>query len=168
MNTIPSLNLFMEPYMTWNRLAWKAGEMANSSAQAIGHRTGKFAFIGAVPGASDPREFTLMGRDKGAAVLKSAQAMATCALLLNQQLATLVFNQMMSASVTLMSTASGRTAGESVERQVKPVRDTLAISTKRASKLSGAAGRSAHSGRKPAHKRVSANAKRAGKRPGKR
>lgn len=162
--SMPSPNLFMAPFMIWSRLAWKAGEMAISSAQVIARRTGHLALSGTVPDASDQREFSLMGREKAEAVMESAQAMAAHALLLNQQFAALVLKQMMSASVTLMSIASSRSAGESVERQMKLVRDTMTGSTAAASKLSGSAARIAHSGMKPVQRRVSANARRLGKR----
>ena len=163
MNSIPAMNLFITPLTMWSRLAWKAGEMAISSAQVIGHRTGRFTLSGPAPSARDQREFTLMGREKGEAMLESAQAIGTRALMLNQQLATLVFKQLMSASVTLMSIASSRTAGESVERQAKLVRDTMTGSAVAASKFSGSTARLARSALKPVHKRVSANARRLGK-----
>lgn len=164
MNPISSMNLFAGPFMMWSRLAWKAGEMAISSAQVIGHRSSRLALSGRMPSARDQHEFSLMGREKGEAVLESAQAVATRVLMLNQQFAALAFKQLMSASVTLMSIAASRTAGESVERQAKLVSDTMTGSVVAASKLSGSTARIARSALKPVHKRVSANARRLGKR----
>jgi len=66
-NSSRNLNLFMNPFLMWSRLAWKTGEMAIASAQIIGHRTGRFALAGPVPSARDQREFALMGHEKNEA-----------------------------------------------------------------------------------------------------
>lgn len=164
MNPISAQNLFMEPYMMWSRLAWQAGEMAASSMQVIGQRTGRFLMSGATPGAREQREFALMGREKGEAALESVRAMGARALMLNQQFAMLAFKQALSASVALLSIAGSRTAAESVERQVRLARDTATGSAAAASKLSGTAARIARSALKPVHKRVSSNVRRLRKR----
>lgn len=164
MNSTPSMQLFMGPFLVWSRLAWKAGEMAISSAQVVGHRSSRLLLSGSVPDARDQREFSLMGREKGEAMLESAQALAARALTMNQQFVTLAFKQLMTASVTLMSIASSRSVAESVERQGKLVRDTMAGSVAAASKLSGSTARVAASALKPVRKRVSANARRLRKR----
>lgn len=164
MNSIPSLNLFTGPFMIWSRLAWKAGEMAVSSAQVIGHRGSRFLLSGSAPNVRDQREFALMGQEKGEAMLESAQAIVLRTLTLNQQLATLAFKQLLSTSATLVSIASSCTAAESVERQMKLVRETMTGSAAAASKLSGSTAGIARSALKPVHRRVSANARRLGKR----
>ena len=97
MNSSRALNLFMNPFLMWSQLAWKTGEMAIASAQVIGHRTGRLARAGPVPDARDQREFALMGREKGAAAMESAQAVGVRMLMLNQQFAALAFKQMLSA-----------------------------------------------------------------------
>ncbi|MBY0268640.1 MAG: hypothetical protein K2X06_02050 [Burkholderiales bacterium] len=163
MNSFPPLQLFISPFTIWSRLAWKAGEMAISSAQVIGQRTNRLALAGPVPSARDQREFALMGREKGEAALESAQAAGVRMLLLGQQFATLAFKQALSASVSLMSIAASRTAAESVDRQTRLVRETMTGSAAAASKLSGATARVARSALKPIHKRVSGNARRLGK-----
>jgi hypothetical protein len=163
-NSSPALNLFMQPFLMWTRLAWKTGEMAIASAQVIGHRTSRLARTGSVPSARDQREFVLMGQEKGVAVLESAQAASMPMLMLNQQFAVLAFKQMLSASAALMSIATSRTAGESVGRQSKLVRDTMTHSVVAAAKLSSSTAKVARSALKPVHSRVSGNVRRLGKR----
>jgi hypothetical protein len=154
----------MNTFLMWSRLAWKTGEMALASAQVIGHRTGRLANAGYIPSARDQREFALMGQEKGAAALESAQAMGMPMLMLNQQFAMLAFKHMMAVSDSLMSIAASRTAGESAERQTKLVRDTMTRSAVAAAQLSGATARVARSALKPVHTRVSGNVRRLGKR----
>jgi hypothetical protein len=162
-NSSRALNLFMNPFLMWSRLAWKTVEMATASAQVIGHRTSRPALAGYVPSARDQREFALMGREKGEAALESAQAVGVRMLMLNQQYAALAFKQMLSASVALMSIAASRTAAESVDRQSKLVRDTMTSSVVAASKLSGSTAQLAQSALKPVHTRVSGNVRRLGR-----
>ena len=162
MNSSQTLNLFINPFLTWSRLAWKTGEMAIASAQVIGHRTSRLALAGALPSARDQREFTLMGQEKGAAAMESAQAVGARMLMLNQQFAALAFKQMLSASAALMSIAASRTAAESVGRQSKLVRDTMTSSVVTVSKLSDSTAHLARRALKPVHTRVSGNVRRLG------
>jgi hypothetical protein len=148
----------------WSRLAWKAGELAIASAQVIGRRTSRFALAGSAPSARDQREFALMGQEKSEAALESAQAVGVRMLMLNQQFAALAFKQMLSASATLMSIGSSRTAAESVDRQLKLVRDTMAGSVVAASKLSGSTAQLARRALGPVHARARGNIRRLGKR----
>lgn len=161
---MPALNTFMSPFMMWNQLAWKAGEMAISSAQVIGRRSSRMWLSGPVPSAIDQREFSLMVREKGEAAMESAQAMGARAFAVSQQFATLAFRQWLSANQALQSIAASRTPAESVERQARLVRDSMTGSVAVASKLSGATARIAHGAIRPLHKRVKSNAKRLGKR----
>ena len=163
MNSSRNLNLFMNPFLMWSRLAWKVGEMAIASAKVIGHRTSRFALAGPVPTARDQREFALMGHEKGEAALESAQAVGVRMLMLNQQFAALAFKQMLSASAALLSLAGSRTAAESVERQSNLVRDTMTGSVVAASKLSGSTARLAQRALKPVRSRVSGNVRRLGR-----
>jgi hypothetical protein len=160
----PGLNLFMNSFLMWSRLAWQAGEMAIASAPVIGYRTSRLALAASVPSSRDQREFALMGREKGEAVLESTQAVGVRMLMLNQQFAALAFQQMLSASVALMSIAASRTAAESVERQSKLVRDTIANSVVAASRLSGSTAQLTRRALKPAHARVRGNIRRLGRR----
>lgn len=164
MNSSRALNLFVNPLLMWGRLAWRTGEMAIASAQVIGHRTSRLAPVGAVPNARDQREFALMGLEKGEAALESAVAAGATMLMLNQQLATLAFKQMLSTSLALMSIAASRTTAESVDRQSKLARDTMTSSVVAASKLSGSTAQLARRALKPVHKRLSGNVRRLGKR----
>ena len=147
----------MTPFLAWNRLAWKAGEMAMSSAQVITHRAARMAFAGAVPSARDQSEFALMGREKSQAAMESALAMGNPLLLLNQQLAALAFKQVLAAWSTMTSIASSRTSCQSVERQAKFVRDTIGDSVVAVSKISSSSARVARSALKPVHRRVKGN-----------
>ncbi len=167
MNTSQVPNLIMNPFLMWSRLAWKTGEMAIAATQVIGRRTTRFALAGPLPSAPDQREFALMGREKGEAALESARAVGVRMLALNQQFVALAFKQMLSASAALMSIAASRTAAESVERQSKLARETLATTVAVASKLSASTAQLAQRALKPVHTRVSANARRLGKKKAK-
>jgi hypothetical protein len=158
-----ALNLFIDPFLMWSRLAWKAGEMAIASAPVIGHRTGRLALASSVTTARDQREFALMGQEKGRAALESAQAAGVRMLMMNQQFAALAFKQMLSASAALLSIAASRTAAESVHRQSKLVRDTLNNSVAATSKLSSGAAQLARRALSPVHARVRGNVRRLGR-----
>lgn len=93
MNSSAALNLFLNPFLMWSRLAWKTGEMAIASAQVIGLRTKRIALASSLPGPRDQREFVLMGQEKGATAMESAQAVGARILMLNQQFAALAFKQ---------------------------------------------------------------------------
>ena len=164
MNSSQALNLFVNPFFMWSRLALKTGEMAIASAQVIGHRAGRLALAGSPPTARDQREFALMGQEKGEAAWESAQAVGVRMLMLNQEFAALSFKHMLSASLALMSLAASRTAAESVDRQSKLVRDSMNNSMVAASKLSGSTAQLARRALKPVHARVSGNARRLGRR----
>lgn len=164
MNTSQTMNLLVNPLATWTRLAWKTGEMAIASAQVIAHRTSRLAMAGAVPSLRDQRELTVMGQEKGAAAVESAQAVWARLLSMNQQFAALAVRQMFSISAGLMSIAASRTPAESAGRQSKLVRDTMTNSAVTASKLSGATAQLAHVAARPIHTRIGANARRLRKR----
>ena len=138
--------------------------MAIASTQVIGHRTRRLALAGPLPSARDQAEFALMGREKGAAALESAQAVGVPVLMLTGQFATLAVKQMMAASAALMSIAASRSPAESVDRQAKLVRDTVTGSVVATSRLAASAATLSRSALKPVHKRVSSNVKRLGKR----
>jgi hypothetical protein len=163
-NSIQALNLFVNPFLMWSRLAWKAGEMAIASAPVIGHRASRLMLAGSLPSARDRREFALMGEEKLEAALDSAQAVGVRLLMLNQQLAAATFKEMLSASAALMSIALSRTAAESVERQSKLMRTTMRSSVVAASKLSGSTAQLARRALEPVHTRVSGNVRRLGRR----
>jgi hypothetical protein len=164
MNSSTATNPFMNPFLLWSRLAWQAGEMAMASAQVIGHRTSRLALAGPAPSVRDQREFTLMGQEKGAAALASAQAMGVPMMRMSQQFASLAFKQMLEASAALMSIGASRTPGESAGRQLKLVRDTLTAPVVAAAELSAATARVARKALAPVHSRVKGNVRRLRKR----
>ena len=118
MTSSRSVNLLMNPFLLWSRLAWQAGEMAIASSQVIGHRTHRLTLAGPAPNARDRREFALMGQEKGAAAVESAQAVGMPLLMVTQQFTALAFKQMLSASAALMSIAASRTPAESAEHRL--------------------------------------------------
>lgn len=157
------LKLFVNPFLSWSRLAWKAGEMSIAAAQVVGRRTGRLALIGPAIGPGDRRELAMMGQEKGEAAIESAQAVGMRMLVLNQQFAALAFRHMVSTSSALLSLAASRTPAESAQRQAKFVRDTTANSVAMASKVSGAAAKLAGGALAPVHARVNRNARRLSK-----
>lgn len=164
MNSSTAMNLFTNPFLMWSRLAWKTGEMAMAAAQVIGHRTSRLALAGPAPSARDQREFTLMGQEKSAAAVASAQAMGMPMLRMSQQFALLAFNQMLSASAALLSIGASRAPAEAAGRQLKLVNNTLAAPVVAAARLSASTAKVARSVLKPVHKRVKGNVRRLGKR----
>jgi len=155
--------LFSNPFLSWSRLAWKTGAMAISAAQVVGQRTGRLALSGPTIGPGDRRELALMGQEKGAAALESAQAVGMRVLTLNQQFAALVFDHMLSTSAALLSLAASRTPAESAQRHAKLVRDSTTNSVVMASKLTGAAAKLADGALAPVHVRVNRNVRRLSK-----
>ena len=163
MNSRRASNSFMNPFLMWGRLAWKTGEMAIASLPVVALRTGRLLLVGAVPSARDRREFDLMGQEKSAAMWESAQAMGWRMLVLNQQLAALVFRQMLSTSATLMSIAASRSLAESILRQSKLAHDAMTGSVAAASRLSGFTAQVTRRGLVPVHARIRGNARRLGR-----
>jgi hypothetical protein len=157
-------SLSVSPFLIWSELAFKTGEMMLASTQVIGHRTHRMALAGPTPNATDQREFALMGREKVSAATESAQAMALGMIRLNQQFGALVFKQMLTGATAMMSLASSRPTGQSLTRQARLVRDTMARSAAATSQMSTSAGRLAKKGLNPIHSRAKGNAKRLAKR----
>jgi hypothetical protein len=164
MNTTHTLNLLVNPLMMWNQLAWKTGEMALASAQVIAQRTSRLT--GTTFGQRDQLELALMGREKGEAVLESAQAVWMRMLRMNQQFAVLALQQMLATSVGLMSLSSSRSVTESAVRQSKLVRDAMTNSGAATAKLSGAAADLVRTAAGPVHTRINRNVKRLRRRAG--
>ena len=154
----------MNPFLMLSRHAWKTGEMAVAAAQVISRRTNQIVRAGPVPSARDQREFALMGQEKGAAVVESAQAMGVPLLMLNQQIAALAVKQMLAGSAALVSIAASRTAAQSIARQSRFVDATMTSSVVAASQLSTSAAQLARRVSAPVHKRVSGNVRRLAKR----
>lgn len=164
MNSIPAMNLFLEPFMMWGKLAWKAGEMAMSSTQVIGQRTSIFMYPATARGGRDPGELVRMGQEKVEATLESAQAAGIRALGLNRQLLSFAFNQAMSVSAAFMSMAASRSPEQLAGRQLKLANDLTTGSVVAAAKLSGATARITRSAMVPVQKRVKKNVRRLARR----
>jgi len=159
-----SYGFSVNPFLLWTNLAFRTGEMMLASAQVIGHRTKRFALAGPTPSARNEREFALMSTEKVAAAAESAQAMALSMIRLNQQFGTLAFNQMLTGASAMISLASSRTTAQSVARQARLVRETMANSAAAASQVSASTARLVSKGLKPIHSRAKGNSKRLAKR----
>ena len=151
---------FFNPFLMWSRLVWKGAEMAIASAQVIGYRTHRLALAGPVPNARDRREFTMMGQEKGEAMLESAQATAARMMALNQELGALVTKQLQSTFATFTAMAMSRTPAASVAHQSRFVGDTVAGTVVAFTRISGSTARIARSALNPVHSRLNGNVRR--------
>jgi hypothetical protein len=147
------------PFMLWNDIAMRTGEMLVASAQVIGHRTSRMATAGHSPSLRDRREFARMGIEKVEAANESAWAMGRHLTTLNAQLGARAWKDLMEAGNAWMSLAASSNVPQAVERQVKLMR-TVSKSAASASTLSNAAARMTRHGLAPIHSRATANAKR--------
>jgi hypothetical protein len=151
------------PYMVWNDLALRTGEMLVASAQVIGHRTHRMAKAGHNPGLRDRREFTRMGLEKLEAAGESWWAMGQQLATMNWQLVMRAWQDVAAAGMAWLAFGSSRTLPQVMQRQLALTR-TLAQSAQSASRLSHATARVAGKGLKPIHMRATANAKRLSRR----
>ena len=164
MNSYQALDLFVNPFLMWSRLAWKTGEMALAASPVVWHRAQRMALAGEVPGPRDQREFALMGQEKMEAGLEAAQDVATRMVILNQQFAALAFKHALWASSALLSLAASRTVAQARERQSRLVEGTATRTAAAASTLSGSSAQLARRALAPAHARIRRNARRLRKR----
>ena len=118
------------PFVVWNELAMKTGEMMLASAQVIGHRTHRMARAGPTPNARDRREFTLMGQEKLEAARESAFAMGSQIARMNSQLGLRAWQDMMAAGSTMLSMTA-----ELAGRGLKPIHSRATANAKRLRKL---------------------------------
>lgn len=152
-----SFSLF-NPFLAWSDLAIKAGEMMLESSQVIHHRTGRMATAGVNPSMHDQREFALMGQEKMEAMMESAQAMAL-QMMMHPGAGLYAVDWIMKSSAAILALASSTSIEQSVRRQGKLAR-VMAESANIHTDFSESAAKIAHSGMKPLHSRVTANAKR--------
>ena len=150
------------PFMLWNDLALRTSEMLVASAQVIGHRTSRMATAGHSPSVRDRREFTRMGMEKVEAASESAWAMGRHLTVVNAELASRAWKDLMEAGNAWMSLAASRSVPQAIERQTQLMR-TVSESAASASTLSDAAARMTKHGLAPIHSRATANAKRLGR-----
>lgn len=160
MNSSRALNLFVNPWLMWSRVAWKTGEMALAASPVIHHRAGRLLLAGAGSNPKDQREFALMGREKVEAGLEAAQDVGMRSLTLNLQLAGMAFKQGLWVWSALLSLAGSRTIAQSLQRQSRLVEGTMNRSAIAASTLSAASARIARRALGPAQARIGKNARR--------
>lgn len=146
--------MFMNPILTWSRLAWKTGEMARDSAQVIAMRSKPD---------TDRAELLLMGREKGEAALDSMQAMALPLMRTYQLMAALGFSQMTSIWASMLSMGRTHTPAQAAQQQLKLVDETIKRTAVAASKVASSSAAVARSALKPVHRRVKANVTRLSK-----
>ncbi|WP_280154854.1 polyhydroxyalkanoate granule-associated phasin [Piscinibacter sp. XHJ-5] len=159
----PRLPVAPVPFVLWNDLALRTGEMLTSSAQVIAHRTGRMAAAGHSPNARDRREFTRMGLEKVEAAGESLWAMGQQIAQMNTRLAMKAWQDAVAAGTAWMSMAGSRTLPQLMQRQVALAK-SVSASAKSAERMSDATARVAKHGLKPIHSRATANAKRLGRR----
>lgn len=154
---------YFVPFMLWNDLATKIGEMMLASAQVITHRTRRMATAGSMPNSRDRREFTLMGHEKVEATVASANSMARHIMTMDPFLGVKAMQQMLAGMAAMMSLAGSRTSSQAIVRQARLAR-TVAQSAGTVARISGSSARLAQRSLKPFHSRATANAKRLGRR----
>lgn len=149
-----TMNLYINPMLAWNKLAWRTGEMMLTSSQVIMQRSRI-----AAPG-SGYSEAQLMGQEKIDAMLESAQAVTAQMIMMGHQFTSIACRQILSASSNLLAIASSKTTSESLNRQSKLITDSLNHSVIAGSKLSASAEKVARSALQPVKKRADKNARR--------
>jgi len=147
------------PFMVWNDLALRTGEMLVASAQVIGHRTHRIAAAGHSPGLRDRREFARMGLEKLEAAGESWWAMGQQMAAMNGQLLMRAWQDLVAAGTAWLAFGNSRTLPQLMQRQVALGR-SLSQSAHSATRLSDATARLMGKGLKPIHTRATANAKR--------
>jgi hypothetical protein len=157
----PSHPIPTMPFMLWNDLALRTGEMLVASAQVIGHRTRRMAMAGHSPTPRDRREFTRMGMEKVEAANESVWAMGRHLTTMNAEIGTRAWKDMMAAATAWMSLVASRNLPQAIERQARLLH-TMSESAASATKLSDATVRMTRRGLGPIHSRATANARRLG------
>lgn len=155
--------MFMNPFLTWHRIAWEMGEMALGSAQVIAFRADP---------AADRGEALVMGREKVEALRDSMQAMSLPLMRMHQQMAILGFSQLFSLWSSMLSVGTSRTPAQAVQRQARLMENTMNGSMIAASRAASSGADVARCALEPVHRRVKANVtrlrkKKASKKPGK-
>jgi hypothetical protein len=160
MNTTQAMNLYINPLLAWNKLAYETCEMMVTSAQVILQRTNPAAFDKPYTSNGGRDDTLLIGQEKIDAMLESAQAIGAQVIIMGHQFASITCRQLLSASSDLMATGSSKTATESLNRHSKLIRKTINNSVITGSRLSASSEKIARSALKPLKKRVNKNAKR--------
>jgi hypothetical protein len=156
-------NRYWNPILAWSDVAWKMAEMSVASASVIGHRTHRLAKTRSVPDARDRREFTQMGTEKIVASMESAVALARHSVGSHVNHSARAWALMLESATALMSLYGSQNSGQLFARQAKLTKTLMQLNGA-AIDLSGSTARLAARGLVPIHSRVTANAKRLGKR----
>ncbi len=148
----------------WSNLMMTSGQIALASGQTIMHRmlmmsTADFSALTA----AQRREFTRMYTEKVQAMMAYGQIMALELLRLDHQLLTLVWSQFVSNGMAMTMLSVGRNPSETFSAQSRFVNAASQRASDAAQEFSTALVRAAAAGLKPMHTRVSANAKRLGR-----
>jgi len=155
-----TLNLYLDPFLVWNNLAWESGQMAIDSTRVICQRLGSLVLDQNLKNtSSDSKKFTSMGHEKIEASLESAQAIGLNLMMFNQQFVSIAMKQMLTAHSAIMAIAQSRSPADAVNLQSKLVSETMTNSAVATSKLSGSGAKLARSAIKPVLKRVKRNTK---------
>ena len=160
MNQSSYTNSLVNPVQSWTNFAMLSAQMMMTSAQVIGQRTSGMMLAGASPTQRDQQELAMMSKEKTAAAVESAQAMAQGVFKLSQQLAVMAYRQMLAGVPLMMSLATSVTPQQSAHRQANLVRAGLANSAEATSRISNAVPRIARKAVRPIHSKVAANHKR--------
>ncbi len=158
----PSLSASMaQPFALWSELAVNTFEMLLASAQVIGHRTGRMAMAGPLPGERDRGEFALMGREKLDAAAHSAAAMGRQWLVMGmgRHLGERLWSDWLAVAQAAFACFASRTPQQLVDRQARLAQ---AVSRWMASltQLGHDGAQIADRGLKPIHAAATANARR--------
>ncbi|MES2354003.1 MAG: polyhydroxyalkanoate granule-associated phasin [Pseudomonadota bacterium] len=145
----------------WWKNAIKIWEIAMAAPQVIANRTSRMTVAGSNPSARDRKELTRMSQEKIDAFGESLNAMAIPMFKINQEIALIAMRQWgkmwaAPALVTGTSPASIKRAHKALVRSL-----TTPAMNKRVDSLVSTA---VEKGLAPVHRRVTANAKRLGKR----
>jgi len=139
---------------------YKIGEMAIAAPQVIAHRTARMMQAGASPNRRDRQEFLLMGQEKLAAGSEAMLAMAQPLYKMNQELLSIAARQWWQAWTSAVS-IPGAFAQQLQNPYPLLLRSLTTAATSRT--VQSSLTRAIAQGVAPAHKRVTANAKRLGK-----
>lgn len=158
---------FLNPFALWTDLAMQTTGMMLASAEVIGHRTTRMANASIPPSARDAAEFTLMGQEKVEAATESMQAAGLAMLTFSPFAAMKMLNEMAAVQTSLFHLATSSSLPAAMSRH-QTLGRSMRKATDSALSLSDHAANAALDTLKPIHRRATANAKRLGKRLGKR
>lgn len=163
MNAVKAGQLFFNPLIAWNQLAWRTAETALAASRVVGYRSGRMAISGLMPDVRDQKEFTLLFGEKGQAAQESSGAAFFRVMDFYRQFTLLAMKQMQSGTAALASLAASRSAPEYAIRQSKLMHETIDNAAVAAATLSTSTAKIAGSALKPVRRRVIGNSKRLAK-----